>query len=561
MDVTDFLEVLPAPRVVFNQLAERGETPRFYIHGSDGAWQPVSWNDYATQIRRVAAFLAAAGLQPGDRAAIYGNNCVEWGSAALGIIAAGGVMVPIYPASTAPQAGYVASHSDARFIFVDSAPLLARIVASWDDYAAVERIVLLADFDVTTAIADVDASPATLAELDARVVRWQRLMTPARAGDEVATVDALIDGIDLDDPCLMLYTSGTSGTPKGVPLTHNNVGINARGWFLCNSEDLHTDAVDLLWLPMSHIFGFGEMCLGNTLGFTSYMTTPLEVIDLMPTLKPSVFMSVPAYWEKLARAALAEPDPGKRCARLAEVTGGRLRFCLSGGAGLKREVKELFYSCGVLIIEGYGLTETSPTLTLNRRDAFRFDTVGRPIDGVELRLADDGEILARGPCVFSGYHKDAAATRATFTDDGWLKTGDVGKFTDEGFLQIIDRKKEILVTAGGKNIPPANIEMGFRDDPLIEHVVVYGDSRKYLVAGIWLTGAASADTAARVQARVDAVNAKLARHETIKRFAIMDQPLTVDDGFLTASLKLRRKQVYAAFAEQFEALYDSEAPR
>ncbi len=561
MDVTAYLEVLPAPRVVFNQLAERGKTPRFHIHGPGGDWAPVSWNDYATQIRRVAVFLAEAGLQPGDRAAIFGHNCVEWGSAALGIIAAGGVMVPIYPASTGAQAGFVARHSDARFIFVDSAPLLARIVNDWDEYAAVERIVLLADFDVATAIDGIDASAATLSELDARIVSWQRLMTPTPGGDDVATVDVLIDSIDVDDPCLMLYTSGTSGTPKGVPLTHNNVGINARGWLLCNSSDLHTDAIDLLWLPMSHIFGFGEMCLGNTLGFTSYMTTPLEVIDLMPTLRPTVFMSVPAYWEKLARAAFAEPDEDKRCQRLAEVTGGRLRFCLSGGAGLKREVKELFYACGVLLIEGYGLTETSPTLTLNRRDGFRFDSVGRPIDEVELELADDGEILARGPSVFSGYHKDEAATRAAFTDDGWLKTGDIGKFTDDGFLQIIDRKKEILVTAGGKNIPPANIEMGFRDDPLIEHVVVYGDSKKYLVAGIWLTGAAGDDTTARLQTRVDAVNANLARHETIKRFAIMERPLTVDDGFLTASLKLRRKQVYAAFAEQFEALYDSETPR
>ncbi len=555
LDVTPFLDVIPAPQVVFNQLAERGDRPRFFRHGTGGGWEPVTWNQYADQIRRVARFLHAAGLARGDRAAIFGANSVEWGSASLGIIAAGGVMVPIYPASTPEQAGFIVRHSDARVVFVDSAPLLGRIVASWADYAAVERIVQLADFDVGPALAG--AERAVAAQVDARLVPWQRIQT--QSPDEVAEVDRLVEATDLDDPCVMLYTSGTSGTPKGVPLTHNNVGINGRGWLLCNSEDLHTDGVDQLWLPMSHIFGFGEMCLGNTLGFTSYLCTPAEVLDLMPEIEPTVFMSVPAYWEKLARTAFAESDPALQCQRLAEQTGGRLRFCLSGGAGLKREVKELFHRCGMLLIEGYGLTETSPTLTLNRRDGFRFDSVGRPIDSVELKLADDGEILARGPCVFGGYHKDPEATAKSFTDDGWFMTGDIGRFTEDGFLQIVDRKKDILVTAGGKNIPPANIELLFRDDPVIDYVVVYGDSKKYLVAGVWLTPGAPASRD-DIAARVEAVNAQLARHETIKRFAIMDSPLTVEAGFLTASLKLRRKQVYTAFRDQFEALYQDAEP-
>ncbi|MBK7394711.1 MAG: AMP-binding protein [Myxococcales bacterium] len=203
-------------------------------------------------------------------------------------------------------------------------------------------------------------------------------------------------------------------------------------------------------------------------------------------MKPNVFMSVPSVWEKLAQAAISEPDPTQRKARLAAVTGGALEFCLSGGAGLKREVKEAFHGAGTLIIEGYGLTETSPTLTLNRPDAFRFDTVGKPLPSVEVRLAEDGEILARGPSVFGGYHKDPAATAQCFTADGWFKTGDVGRFTDDGFLQIIDRKKDILVTAGGKNVPPANIELRFADDPFVAHVVVYGDGHQSLVAGVWL---------------------------------------------------------------------------
>jgi long-chain acyl-CoA synthetase len=206
---------------------------------------------------------------------------------------------------------------------------------------------------------------------------------------------------------------------------------------------------------------------------------------------------------------------------------------------------------------------------LNRPDAFRFDTVGKALPSVELRLAEDGEILARGPNVFSGYHKDAEATREAFTEDGWFKTGDVGRFTDDGFLQIIDRKKDILVTAGGKNVPPANIELRFRDEPLLAHVVVYGDAKKFLVAGVWLNTeaarAAVADVAAEgrdaairalVQKRIDATNANLASYESIKKFAIIDEPLTVDNELLTASLKIRRKKIYERFRAQFEALYE-----
>jgi long-chain acyl-CoA synthetase len=292
------------------------------------------------------------------------------------------------------------------------------------------------------------------------------------------------------------------------------------------------------------------------------------VLAKLPVLKPDVFMSVPAYWEKLAVQAMAAPDAAAQRERLAALTGGRLRFCLSGGAGLKREIKEFFHEHGVLIIEGYGLTETSPTLTLNRPDAFRFDTVGKPMPSVELRLAEDGEILARGPNVFRGYHKDEAATREAFTDDGWFKTGDVGRWTEDGFLQIIDRKKDILVTAGGKNVPPANIEIRFADDALIAHVVVYGDGKRYLVAGVWPN---EAEVAARLGAErtpardealralvaqsVERVNGQLASYESIKRFEVFHEPLTVNAGLLTASLKVRRKKVYEAYRAAYEALY------
>ena len=224
-------------------------------------------------------------------------------------------------------------------------------------------------------------------------------------------------------------------------------------------------------------------------------------------------------------------------------------------------MKEVFHEAGVLIIEGYGLTETSPTLTLNRPDAFRFDSVGKPLPSVILKLAEDGEILAKGPNVFRGYHKDEAATREIFTEDGWLKTGDVGRFTEDGFLQIIDRKKDILVTAGGKNVPPANIEQRFAGDALVTHAVVYGDGKRYLVCGVWVNdeiARAMDERALReaVESRVQAVNAELASYETIKRFAIVREPLTVEAGLLTASLKVRRKKIYERFKPVFESLYE-----
>ena len=577
MDITAYLDLKPAPRAVFDSLNERKSRVRFMLPTPEGDWRSVTWGAFARLIRQASLFLTSTGFQPGDRGAIYAPNSVEWISAALAIQSAGGVMVPIYPASTAEQAAYVVSHSDAKVLFVDTPALLARIFESWADYAHVARIVTLGPQPIEAgplleSMRSKGKSTPPIAEVERKLVSWSRAQSTGATCDAERPGDfeRMLAGVSLDQPGLMLYTSGTSGNPKGVPLTHRNVSVNGLDWLRNNAALLEESDVDLLWLPMSHIFGFGEACLGNTLGFTTYFADPSSALAKLPEVRPTVFMSVPALWEKLASAVPADTAPPKRQALLAQATGGKLRFCLSGGAGLKREVKELFFSCGLLIIEGYGLTECSPTLTLNRSDAFRFDAVGKPLPSVQLKLAEDGEILARGPTVFSGYHKDPIATREAFTDDGWFKTGDVGRFTDDGFLQIIDRKKDILVTAGGKNVPPANIELRFRDDPFIAHVVVFGDGQRFLTAGVWLNEAAvnaqldsqavaagARDEARRalVQKRVDGVNSQLASYETIKKFLIIETPLTVEGGLLTSTLKVRRKQVYQSFGKQLEALY------
>ncbi len=546
MDVSHLLDIQAAPRAVFARLATHRHRARFQVRQA-GAWHPVTWGQFAIQIRGVARWLIEHELEPGDRVAIYAPNSVAWASAALGAQTAGGVVVPIYPASTPDQVAYILDHAEVRFVFVAGVDQIARLERARPMVARPPTVV-----DLETASWSADAPVAN-----------DKSIRAAAARDAAAPtlVDSRLGAINLDEPGQMLYTSGTSGNPKGVPLTHRNVGQNGIDWLVCNAPLLTEGDRDLLWLPMSHIFGFGELCIGNTLGWETYLSTPSDVLDVLPQVAPAVFFSVPAYWEKIARAIQAGPNTANaRNEALRRVTGGRLRFCLSGGAGLKVEIKELLHTAGILIIEGYGLTETSPTLTLNRADSFRFDTVGKPLPSVELKLDTDGEILAKGQNVFAGYFKDPGATAAAFTEDGWFRTGDIGRFTDDGFLQIIDRKKDILVTAGGKNIPPANIEAKFVDDPVIERVVVYGDSRPYLVAAVWVRAEAMDDLpdderARNVAARVDDINKDLARYESIKRYFIADSPLTVEDGTLTSSLKLRRKAVYERLRDRFEALY------
>jgi long-chain acyl-CoA synthetase len=531
MDVTPLLPIRPAPVAVFDRLATHRDRPRFHVR-SGSEWRPVTWGEFARQIRGFARWLVDHDVQPGDRVAIYAANSVAWGAAALGTIAAGAVFVPIYPASTADQAAYILDHCEAKVVFAAGRDPVARLEQAHAKLAHPPIVAMLDNTQIFAAAA-------------------------ARDADAPKLVDARLAGIDLDKPAQMLYTSGTSGNPKGVPLSHNNVGANGRDWLVCNGPLLEEGHRDLLWLPMSHIFGFGELCLGNTLAWETWLASPADALELLPQIAPHIFMSVPAYWEKIARAIADAPD---QATALTKVTGGKLVFCLSGGAGLKVEIKQQLHERGLLVIEGYGLTETSPTLTLNRPDAFRFDTVGRVLPSVEVKLAEDGEILARGPNVFAGYYKEPEATKNAFTEDGWFCTGDVGRFTEDGFLQIIDRKKDILVTAGGKNVPPANIEARFADDPIIERVVVYGDARSFLVAAVWMRADAAAKLAGAerdqaVAARLQAVNAELAKYETIKKFFVEDAPLSVEAGTLTSSLKMRRKAVYAVLKDKFEAQY------
>ena len=575
MDVTPYTEPRVPPQKLMELLPERAERVRFYLPRADGGWDPVTWAEYGAMIRKSALFLADL-VQPGERAAIFSPNRVEWSAAALGIQSVGGAMVPIYFSSTAGGAGYVVEHSDTRVVFVDTESMVERVIRGWEHFHDVRKVVLFSDdlepWKVAERLRAEGVQTPSAEVLEEKFVSWSQAMAIGAERDaaDPQAFDKRLSAVSLEDVGVMLYTSGTSGRPKGVPLTHHNIGESNRDWMSTLGPLLDEGMTDLLWLPMSHIFGFGEVGIGNMLGWVSYMTDPKNVMALLPEVKPTAFMSVPSVWDKLAGLARAAgDDPATQHAKLEEVTGGRFKFCLSGGAGLKREVKELFLAAGHLIIEGYGLTECSPTLTMNQPGNYRFDSVGLPFPQVELKLAEDGEILAKGPNIFAGYHKNPEATAECFTEDGWFKTGDVGRFTEDGFLQIVDRKNDILVTSGGKNVPPANIEIRANDDATIDHLVVYGDGEKYLVAGLWpnaegLTAAMTEagldakDPGSRrsfLQTRVDMVNDGLPSYMTIKKFVIVDEPLTVEGGLLTPTLKVKRKAVYERYGDRMKALY------
>lgn len=526
---------------------------RFFIENDKGEYTPVSWAEYTRKVKETGAFLIQEGLEVHDKVAILGQNSFNWCVSQLAIQGARGIMVPIYPASQAELIEYFLEHSDARFLFCDSSFLK---VLSKINLSGIKKIIVMDNHD-----SEYDFSVPLISFEEA-----------LKKGSEITeNFDQVMQNASAEDTACIIYTSGTTGLPKGVMLTHANLQSSSQDWIALNSPHIPDNAVDLHWLPLSHTFGSGAIMLGNRLGWQSYFASPKDVLDKMPQIKPHVFLSVPAYWEKIYnKMQSANSQNMKESFR--EVTGGRLIFGLSGGAGLKKEIKEGFYDIGLLIIEGYGLTECSPTLTMNRKEKFNFDSVGIPYPSVSVKLAEDGEILAKGPNIFKGYYKNEEATKEAFTGDGWFKTGDVGQWTEEGFLKIIDRKKEILVTSGGKNIPPQNIERKFQDNIFINHLVVYGDGKKYLTALVtlneeeirkvindystqWIDLLKSVRINDLIEKQVAGVNQELASFESIKKFWICPQQLSVEDNLLTSSLKVRRKAVYEKYGKYLEELY------
>ncbi len=557
-----------------------------------GQWREISYAQLVRSARDIARGLIELGIGRGDRVAILSNTRPEWTLADAGVMCAGAATAPIYHTNSPGECEYVLVHSESRVVFCEDADQLAKVAQVRERCPALEHVVLLTG-EAPGAI--------TLAELCA-------------AGAEVAdeTVERRVREVTPGDLATLVYTSGTTGPPKACMLSHSN-------WIA--TANLYEQVLDLedppvvvfMFLPLAHslarIIQVVTIDVGGTLAF--WQRDPQRLLEDIREVSPTHLTSVPRVFEKIFTAASAgvakqsalkraifqwSIDTGREARRREPETmgwllrrrheladrlvlskvrglfGERLRLAMSGAAPIAADVLEFFDASGVTVLEGWGLSESTAAGTMNTIRERRIGTVGRPLPRAEVRIADDGEILMRGPHIFDGYLKDPSATSEAFTD-GWFRTGDIGSL-DDGFLTITGRKKELIITSSGKNISPANIETALKESRWISQAVVYGDNRPYLVALITLDPEEAPALAAqlhiepdlspmasdqRVRAAigtvVDQANKRFARIEQVKRFAILERDLTQADGDLTPTLKVKRSIVYDKFANIFNALY------
>jgi long-chain acyl-CoA synthetase len=579
------------------QAHERGARPAVK-HKRDGRWQDVPWSDLSRRARDVADGLAALGVKAGDRLAVLGDTNLEWMLADLGILGAGAITATIYQSNQPEECRFILDDSGARFVFCDSAAQVAKVRAVKDKLPKLEGIIRAQG-------PAADAFERTLADVERLGQEWRKA-NPKAHEERIARIGP-------DDVATLIYTSGTTGNPKGVMLTHGNWAYEARA--VEEIRIIGESDVILLFLPMAHSFAkviqAAWLATGGSCAFVEAMD---KIMDNASEVKPTVMPAVPRIFEKAYNTVIskgfASPGLKGKLFRLAmesfdayadartkgksyssfgllvgrklvfpklthalnERFGGRMRFFVSGGAPLSPKIAWFFDTLGFTILEGYGLSESSAGTFVNRPGQNRIGTVGPPVPGTEVRIAEDGEILIKGPGVMKGYFNNAAAT-AEVLKDGWLYTGDIGHLDDAGHLVITDRKKDIIVTAGGKNVAPQNLENELKTDPLVSQVMVHGDKRKFLSALVTLNdenarkwasdngipaGAALHEhpaVKARIQQAIDALNARQASYATIKRFAIVKQDFTQETGELTPTLKVKRKVVTQKYRAVLDAFY------
>jgi long-chain acyl-CoA synthetase len=557
----------------------------------------ISYPELGGIVMEIARGLISLGIDRGDRVAILGATSADWVIADYGALCAGAVVTPIYHTNSPHECAYVLSHSGARLVFCEDAAQVAKIAQVRGQCPDLEHIV------VFEGVAD-DA--ITLADLRARA-----------ADITVRSVHLRIAATEQNDLATLVYTSGTTGPPKGCMLTHRNLLETTRIYI----EQLGLNETHTLYqfLPLAHVLArVAQAVVIGAGGRAVYWSgDATKIIDELSEHGPTHFPAVPRIYEKVHGAVVGRMQDGpalqramftwamrvgahaRRSARagkrlgIAEeiqyrladqlvlskvraVFGPNLQLALVGAAPVSRDLLEFFDAFGVLVLEGYGLSESTAAATLNTVKAVRFGTVGRPLPGCEVEIAGDGEIMIRGPQVFAGYYKDPEATELALTEDGWLHSGDLGAIDDGGYVSITGRKKDLIITSSGKNITPVNIESELRDRRYITEAVVYGDRRPYLVAVLTLDRDEAAKLAARfgidpnpatiaqdrlvraeIQREVDAVNHKLARIEQVKRFAILDHDFSQAEGELTPTLKVKRAFVYEKYADIFAGLYEN----
>ncbi len=523
-----------------------------------GEFRDLSWLEYRRQVDEVAAGLIALGIEAGDSVAILSENRHEWLIADLAILAIGAVDVPLHALLSSSQIEYQLSHSRAKAIFVSNQAQADKLLASRENVTWLR-------FAVAFDPIEPDWLPCR---------SWHDLKQLAEdnpvAFDEVRLREA---NVRPDDLATIIYTSGTTGSPKGVMLSHKNLLTNAEacGTILASGED----EIQLSWLPYSHIYArtcdhYATMLAGSTLCLAESMETILADFKAVGATRMN---SVPRFYDKVW-AMVERLAPEERAQRLKLAFGPTVRMLSSGGAPLSRHVADGFNQAGLLLLEGYGLTESSPVITFNEQSYHKDGTVGRAIPGVEVRIADDGEILTRGPHVMLGYWRDEEATQAAIVD-GWLHTGDIGELDDEGFLTITDRKKDLIITSCGKNIAPAVLEKLLTSDPYIDQVVIVGDRKPFVAALIVPNFPALEARAGELNcaierdgemistptireffaARIERIMQAVSQPERVRAFLLLGRPFQVEAGEMTPTMKLRRRQILRSYEDQLEALY------
>ncbi|MBX3247102.1 MAG: long-chain fatty acid--CoA ligase [Myxococcales bacterium] len=582
---------------MLEQAKRRPNAPAYHVR-EGGIWKAKSWAEYGDEVKRAGRALMSLGFQPGQTVTILGFNRPEWVILDLACMAVGGAPAGIYTTCSAEEVAYIIGHSESPLILVEDREQWEKVKAKRDELPKLSHVVMMAGGP------KID---------DPMVMSWEAFLAKS-SGTPESDFLARLAALEPGGLATLIYTSGTTGPPKGVMLSHENLAWTAK--LAVQLTDLGAHDCSLSYLPLSHIAEQMFSIHGPvTSGAQVYFAESIEKVpDNIKEVQPTVFFGVPRIWEKFhagitgklkeakgAKKKLVEwamgvgtevmkarakgREPGLALglqykladrliySKLKPAIGlGRARFCVSGAAPIAREVLEFFAGLDVLVLEVYGQSEDCGPTSFNRPDAFRLGTVGPVVPGVTVRLADDDEILVKGPNVFLGYYKDEEATKEALDEDGWLHSGDLGAFED-GFLKIIGRKKEIIITAGGKNITPKNIEAALKNHELVNEAVVIGDRRKFLSALVTLDPEASAKWAsqrglsaanlhesaevrAEIQRWVDAeVNAKLARVEQVKKFTILPRNFTVEDGELTPTLKVKRRNVNLSFSKEIEAMY------
>lgn len=589
---------------LFNAGVDRYRESEFLRFKRGGEWRSLSFGEVARRVRELALGLHALGLQSGDRVAIWSENRPEWNLADLATLAIGAVDVPIYSTQARGQVEYILANAGAKAIFVSSA-FLSDALSIKESIPTLERVICFDDFS------DEISSEST--------IQIESIVKEGRAafGEKPALYEKLWRAAKPDDLATLIYTSGTTGDPKGVMLTHRNLTANVMNSYRCLKLEGVRDLA-LTYLPFSHIFERAVWYLYIHCGaVVAYAESIEKVAENLVEIRPTVMTSVPRMFEKIHAKILERGissgfpkkqlflwsmGVGRRWAekknrgeaigsilalehrvadalvfkKLREAVGGRIRVFISGGAALAPDIDYFFAGAGLKILQGYGLTETSPVISCNTEERNRVGTVGQVVDGVSVKIAEDGEILVKGDTVMQGYYNRPDDTEKAFTPDGWFRTGDIGHIDKDGFLVITDRKKELIKTSGGKYIAPQQIESLIKSSRFVSQVVVIGNDRKFASALIvpnmdmirnyaQMKGIKPAKgdellsderIVDLIQRQVDKYTSGLSKYEKIKKVALLAEELTIEGGELTPTLKPRRKVIDEKYARVIEKLYE-----